>query len=202
MLAKVSIALTMVVRPGLITPLHPRTGLPDKYPYDYERAIVLNDGRTVHVRPIVPGDAVVLANEVKATDPETIYQRFFSPGITFDEERINFLTELDYEKRFAIAAFAEGDGIAIARFEPAGERAAEVAVVVKPDWRRAGLATELFKLLEDAALERDIDQFEAFYLAENHAIERVLVKRGFGNVEIEHGIARVTKTLRPETEHG
>jgi RimJ/RimL family protein N-acetyltransferase len=68
--------------------------------------------------------------------------------------------------------------------------------VVKPEWRQVGLATELFGLLEDAALERGVECFEAFYLAENHAIERVLEKRGFGDVEIDGGVARVTKQLR------
>ena len=93
------------------------------------------------------------------------------------------LTELDYERRFAVAAFSNGEGIAIARFEPAGDGIAELAVVVKPEWRRLGLATQLFALLEAAAIERGMNRLEAFYLAENHAIERVLEKRGFGGIE-------------------
>lgn len=181
----------------MTTPLQPRTGLPDGYPFDYERSILLEDGRTVHVRPVVPADAVLLAAEIAGIDTDTLYQRFFNASVRLDRERISFLTELDYDKRFAIAAFCDGDGVGIARFEPAGEATAEIAVVVKPKWRGQGLATGMFKLLEDAALERGIDTFEAFYLAENHAIERVLQKRGFGGVEIEDGVARVTKQLRP-----
>lgn len=180
----------------MTTPLHPLTGLPENYPFDYERTIVLQDGRIVSVRPVVPGDAALLGREIAATDADTLYQRFFNPAVRLDDERIGFLTQLDYEKRFAVAAFGGGDGIAIARFEPAGDGLAEVAVVVKPEWRHVGLATELFRLLEDAALERGVECFEAFYLAENHAIERVLEKRGFGDVQIEAGVARVTKQLR------
>ncbi|MCP3996705.1 MAG: GNAT family N-acetyltransferase, partial [bacterium] len=88
-----------------------------------------------------------------------------------------------------------GEGIAIARFEPAGEGLAEVAVVVKPMWRKFGLATALFDLLEDAALERGVKEFEALYLPDNHAIERVLEKRGFRGVSVDAGVARVTKVL-------
>ena len=89
--------------------------------------------------------------------------------------------------------------MAIARFEPSGDARAEIAVVVKPEWRRAGLATALFELLEEAAIERGISDFEALYLPDNHAIERVLDKRGFGNLTIEAGVARMTKRIGRRT---
>lgn len=196
MLAIASIVLTMVVRPDMITPLQPRAGLPHGYPYDYERQVSLRDGRIVHIRPIVPGDAVLLAREVKEADADTLYHRFFNPAVKLDRRRLRYLTEIDYEKRFALAAFADGEGVAIARFEPATDRVAEVAVVVKPEWRRLGLATEMFALLEEAALERGIVELEALYLPDNHAIERVLEKRGFTGVTVDSGVARVTKKLR------
>ena len=180
----------------MITPLQPRAGLPHGYPYDYERQVSLRDGRIVHIRPVVPGDAVLLAREVREADAETLYNRFFNPTVKLDTQRLRYLTEIDYEKRFALAAFADGEGVAIARFEPAADGAAEVAVVVKPEWRSLGLATEMFTLLEEAALERGIVEFEALYLPSNHAIERVLEKRGFGNATVESGVARVTKKLR------
>lgn len=179
----------------MITPLQPRTGLPDGYPFEFERSITVEDGRVVHIRPVVPADSVLLAKEIKEIDTETLYQRFFNPAVRLDRERVRHLTDVDYEKRFALAAFSEGAGIAIARYEPAGAGRAEMAVVVKPAWRRRGLATVLFSLLEEAALERGVEELEAFYLAQNHAIERVLQKRGFGGVAIEAGVARVTKSL-------
>ena len=180
----------------MITPLQPRAGLPHGYPFDYERQVALHDGRIVHIRPVVPGDAVLLAREVREADADTLYHRFFNPAVRLDSKRLRYLTELDYEKRFALAAFADGEGVAIARFEPAAGGVAEVAVVVKPEWRRLGLATEMFALLEEAALERGIVAFEALYLPDNHAIERVLEKRGFGGATVDSGVARVTKKLR------
>lgn len=179
----------------MITPLQPKTGLPPDYPFDYERQVSLLDGRCVYVRPVVPGDAVLLAKEVAAADADTLYHRFFNPAIRLDKKRLSFLTEMDYKRRFALVGFYHGEGVAIARFEPAGEGLAEVAVVVKPMWRKLGLATALFDLLEDAAIERGVDEFEAFYLPDNHAIERVLKKRGFGGVTVEAGVARVSKTF-------
>jgi GNAT superfamily N-acetyltransferase len=179
----------------MITPLQPRSGLPEGYPFDYERQLCLSDGRTVNTRPIVPGDAALLGREFEEIDSDTIYQRFFNPAIKLDQKRLRYLTEIDYDHRFAVAAFARGSGVAIARFEPSGDGVAEVAVVVKEGWRAAGLATALFELLEEAAIERDIERFEALYLPENHGIERVLEKRGFGGATFDSGIARVTKEL-------
>ncbi|MCP3999184.1 MAG: GNAT family N-acetyltransferase [bacterium] len=195
MLAIASIMLTMVPEADMITPLQPETGLPPEYPFDYERQLTLRDGRCVYVRPVVPGDAVLLAKEVAAADADTLYQRFFNPSIRLNKKRLSFLTEMNYEDRFALVGFHHGEGIAIARFEPAGEGLAEVAVVVKPMWRKFGLATVLFDLLEDAALERGVKEFEALYLPDNHAIERVLKKRGFRGVSVDAGVARVTKVL-------
>ena len=179
----------------MITPLQPQMGLPEGYPFDYERQLTLTDGSVIYVRPVVPGDALLLEKEVSITDTDTLYNRFFNPAMRLDSKRLRHLTELDYDTRFAIAAFADGDGVAIARFETSGESLAEVAVVVKPAWRKLGLATAMFDLLEDAAVERGLAEFEALYLPGNHAIERVLEKRGFGGVSVESGVARVTKPL-------
>lgn len=188
----------------MITPLQPRAGLPHDYPYDYEREIVLSDGQTAHIRPVVPGDATLLAEAARVADTDTLYHRFFNPAIRLDGKRLRHLTELDYSKRFAIVAFVDGEGVAIARYEPAGDGVAEVAVVVQPQWRKLGIATAMFDLLEQAALERGVGKFEALYLPDNHAIERVLEKRGFGGVSVDAGVARVTKKLghRSSPEHG
>jgi GNAT superfamily N-acetyltransferase len=176
-------------------PLQPRAGIPTGYPFDYERQAVLPDGRTIHFRPVVPGDVAVLAKEVADADSETLYDRFFNPAIRLDEKRLRFLTEVDYQQRFALVAFVDGEAVAIGRFEPAGRGIAEVALAVKPEWRRMGIATEMLEILEEAAIERGIVELEALYLPSNHAIERVLGKRRFGGPSVDSGVARVTKEL-------
>ena len=179
----------------MIMPLQPQAGLPSGYPFDFERHITLDDGHSVYVRPVVPGDAALLEQAAAVADADTLYQRFFNPTVRLNEKRLRFLTEVDYVRRFALVAFSGGEGVAIARFEPAGDATAEVAVVVESSWRRRGLATALINLLEEAAIERGIDEFEAYYLPDNHAIERVLEKRGFGGRTVDGGVARVTRRL-------
>jgi predicted GNAT family acetyltransferase len=57
-------------------------------------------------------------------------------------------------------------GVAVARYESAGDGVAEVAVAVTPAWRDAGLATELIQRLAQAAIEQGIHAFTGTYLAE------------------------------------
>jgi GNAT superfamily N-acetyltransferase len=179
----------------MTTPLQPHTGLPEGYPFEYERKADLPNGRTIYFRPVVPGDVVLLAEEVAAADADTLYHRFFNPAIRLDKKRLRFLTEVDYCRRFALVGFVDGEPVSIARFEPAGEGVAEVAVVVKVGWRRLGIATMMLEILEEAAIERGVTEFEGFYLPSNHAIERVLTKRGFGAASVESGVAHVTRKL-------
>lgn len=194
MLATASTMLTMVLTMTM-TPLQPRAGLPTGYPFDYERQVVLENGRSVCFRPVVPGDEPVLAREVASADADTLYQRFFSPAIRMDKKRLRFLTDVDYQRRFALVGFVDGEGVAIGRFEPAGDHVAEVAVVVKSGWRQMGIATAMLELLEEAAVERGMTKFVALYLPSNHAIERVLNKRGFEGASVSSGVTQVIKRL-------
>ncbi len=82
------------------------------------------------------------------------------------------LTCLDYRRRFTLVAIdpATGRAVAIARYEPAGDDTAEVAIAVSPSWRHVGLATALVSLLAQAALERGVVTFTASYLAANRPV--------------------------------
>lgn len=175
----------------------PPADAPAHYPFQFERIVTLGDGSPARVRPIVPEDASLLGAEIEAADEETLYLRFFTPVVRFDEARLRYLTELDYDRRFALAAFTiDGDGMAIARYEgaaAAGE--AEVAVTVKPEYRRLGIATSLFGLLEEAAAAHGIRRLYANYLAANDAAEALLAKCGYGDVQFDGSIATVVKEL-------
>ncbi len=175
----------------------PPRDAPAGYPFDFERTITVGDGSLARVRPIVPQDAGLLGAEIEAADEETLYLRFFTPVVRFDESRLRYLTELDYGRRFALAAFTlDGAGMAIARYEGAssvGE--AEIAVTVKPEYRRKGIATALFDLLEEAAVHHGIRRFYANYLAANEAAEALMAKCGYGDVTYDGGIATVVKDL-------
>jgi GNAT superfamily N-acetyltransferase len=180
--------------------------LPPGYPQEYQRELALHDGRRVLIRPILPSDAPELAYAIKTADPDTLHLRFLGGPPPVTPALLARLTVVDYLRRFALVAIdtATGRGVAIARYEPAGEGVAEVAVAVRPEWRRLGLATVLVLLLAKAAAERGIHTFSASYLAENRPVAALVEDAGgLGRQVVEQGIAEFSLALEgPEPAAG
>ena len=172
--------------------------LPPGYPAQYRQELVLRDGRRVLIRPILPSDAPELADAIKTADADTLRRRFLGGPPRITPQLLAHLTVVDYVRRFALVALdtATGRGVAIARYEPAGEGVAEIAVAVRPAWRRAGLATVLILLLAKAATERGIHTFSATYLAGNQPIAALVQDAGdLGTQVIEQGFAEFSLAL-------
>lgn len=172
---------------------------PAGYPKTYEQTLRLDDGRRVWVRPVVPSDAPELTEAIRAADAATLHARFLGGAPKITATVLDRLTNLDYTSRFALAAFAGGHGVAIGRYTalpPTGDGVtkAEVAVVVAPDWRRAGLATALVALLARRAQECAITNFTALILADNVAVME-LAKAGNAKVVIGRGTAELDAPL-------
>jgi GNAT superfamily N-acetyltransferase len=180
-------------------------GLPSGYPQEYQREVALRDGRRVLIRPVLPSDAPELADAIKTADRDTLHRRFMGGAPRVTPKLLAHLTVVDYVQRFALVAIdpASGRGVAIARYEPAGEGVAEIAVAVRPEWRRLGLATVLVELLAKAAAERGIHTFSASYLAENRPVAALVQDAGgLGRQVIKQGIAEFSLALngrRPTT---
>ncbi|MFG1949249.1 GNAT family N-acetyltransferase [Nonomuraea sp. NPDC048826] len=159
--------------------------------------MTLRDGRTVVLRPIVPGDAPALAEAIREADPATLRRRFLGAPPPVTDRLLRHLTSVDYARRLALVGLDpdSGRGIAIARYEPVDEQTAEVAVAVDPAWRREGLATAMVKLLARAALERGYRTFTATYLADNRPVE-ALVSVSDGHQRIKQGLAEAAVALQ------
>jgi GNAT superfamily N-acetyltransferase len=180
--------------------LEPEEELPPGYPTEYQREEVLRDGRRVAIRPILPGDAAELAEAIRTADAETLRRRFLGGPPEVTAALMAHLTVVDYERRFALVAIdvASGQGVAIARYEPAGEGIAEIAVAVRPAWRHAGLGTLLMLFLAKAAAERGVRSFTASYQAENRPVAALVEDvGGLSTQVIEHGIADFSLALGP-----
>lgn len=171
--------------------------VPMEYPHEYERVLTLDDGRTVSVRPIVPDDAELLQAEFDAADPETLYRRFMTPSPKLPTSRFRYLATVDYVYRFALVVFSpDGEGVAVARYEGHPTKPdAEVAVVVKPEWRQVGLASRLFAMLDERAAQAGVSRLNAVYLAENDAAAALMATSGFGSPKIDGGIVEVGKDI-------
>jgi RimJ/RimL family protein N-acetyltransferase len=172
--------------------------VPPGYPREYQREEVLRDGRRVFIRPILPADAPELAEAIKSADPDTIRGRFLGGPPRVTPTLLAHLTEVDYVRRFALVAIdtASEGGVAVARYEPAGEGVAEIAVAVRPQWRRVGLATALIMLLAQAAAEHGVHTFSASYLAGNRPVAALVEDaNGLSKQVIKQGIAEVSLAL-------
>ena len=163
--------------PRAVRPARQTADLPPGYPQEYLRLVTLRDGRSVLIRPIQPGDAPALAEAIESADADTIRRRFLGGRPRVTPGLLAYLTTVDYASRFALVAVepASQRGVAIARYEPAGQDGtADVAIAVTPGWRDAGLAGELLRVLAQAASERGMHRFTGAYLAGNRPVEALI----------------------------
>ncbi len=161
----------------------------------------LADGRSVRIRPVVPGDAPELAEAIRTADPETLHARFLGSPPPLTDAVLTRLTTLDYVTRFALVARHHGRGVAIARYAaspPAddGSVTAELAVAVRPEWQGIGLATELVQQLARRAQECGITHFSALFSADNRPVAE-LARRAHAQVVISDGAAHLDAPLGP-----
>ncbi len=162
----------------------------------------LRDGRVVVVTRLRPADAGELGQALLDSDRETLYRRFCGPPPKVTPGLLAHLTELDFDRRYALVARDEaGEGVAIARYEATSEPGvAEIAVVVKPGWRQVGLASALVTKLAEAASRHGFREFTATYLADNRAVADLLDLAGARQV-IADGIAdAVVRLSSPSPE--
>jgi GNAT superfamily N-acetyltransferase len=154
--------------------------VPAGYPAEFARELVLEDGRTVHVRPVVPEDVTELRAAIARADPETIRRRFLGGGPPRSAAGLQRLVTVDYVHRFALAAFApDGTGVGIARYE--GEStwpAVDVAVAVDPAWRGVGLGRELMAGVLRRAVSQGATSLTADFFADNVRVRNLLAEAG------------------------
>ena len=142
--------------------------------------VVLRDGETVHVRPLLPADEAALLAFLQGLSDEARAFRFFSAA-----------TNLRRAARSAVQEAASGHGLVAVAGEPGtivahamwigvDRDTAEVAFAVADAWQKRGLATTLLleQLAADAA-ERGIAAFDAVVLPDNHAMIDVFRDSGF-----------------------
>jgi RimJ/RimL family protein N-acetyltransferase len=188
--------------PPAVRPRRQTADLPPGYPQEYRRLVTLRDGRSVFIRPILPSDAPGLAEAIESADADTIRRRYLGRHPQVTPELLDYLTTVDYASRFALIAVepASQRGVAIARYEPADQDGtAEVAIAVTPGWRDAGLATELLRLLAQAASERGIHTFTGRYLADNRPVTALINAADEpANQVTSGGIAKFSVPLPPD----
>ena len=160
----------------------------------HTRELSLRDGTRICLRPISPDDKQEIAAGLTRLSPESRYRRFMTPLEELSDERLRYLTEIDYDNHFAWAAFALDEpgqpGIAVARYvrDPNDRHIAEPAVAVIDDYHGRGLGTLLLTLLTTTAVEHGVTQFRASLLADNGPMREMLKRSGATFHADGHGV--------------
>lgn len=155
------------------------------------------DGAALILRPLLPSDRQELAKGYDQLSDESRRRRFFSPPSRLSSSLLDYLTDLDFDQRFALVAQLSDDpemrGLGVARWvrDRTDPTKAEAAVTVADEWQGRGIGTQLLLALVEAAAERGITAFVADVLWENAALLDSLRELGARVSRSEPGVARV-----------
>ena len=180
----------------------PQARDPFDYPRDWEADLVLSDGGTVHLRPVVPTDADRLVGLHGRLSERSRYFRYFGAYPRIPQKDLDRFSIVDHHDRVAFAAFLGDDIIAVGRYERLDDGpSAEVAFLVDDAHQGRGLGSILLEHLAAAASESGLRRFVAEVLAENAAMVRVFRDAGYQvSREIEEGVLHLEFDIDPTEE--
>jgi len=172
---------------------------PAAYPAGWEADVVLRDGSTTHVRPILPSDADALQAFHVAQSERSTYLRFFATLTRLPDRDLERFTRVDHDDRVALVAVtADEQIIGVARYDRVGADEAEVAFNVADAHHGRGLGSVLLEHLAAAARERGVRRFTADVLPQNGKMIGVFREAGYAvRQSIEDGVVTVAFDLDP-----
>lgn len=149
-------------------------------PYITTVPLPTRDGRIVRVRHIRPDDAERLVELFWKLSSETRWRRFFVPCDNLDIDLVKRtaqrLATIDRTREVAFVGTVIEQGqeaiVAVARFASfrAGDELAEASLVVRDDYHGQGIGSQLFDLLIQAALARQLRRLLLLTQGDNKAI--------------------------------
>ncbi|MEY9872632.1 acyl-CoA synthetase (NDP forming)/RimJ/RimL family protein N-acetyltransferase [Streptacidiphilus sp. MAP12-33] len=159
----------------------------ESYPAHWEADIVLRDGGTARIRPIVPDDADRLVDFYQQVSDQSKYYRFFAPYPRLSAKDVRHFTHHDFVDRVGLAALVNDQFIATVRYDridetgrPSGTGTeAEVAFLVQDAHQGRGVASALLEHVAATARERGIRRFVAEVLPENRKMAKVFTEAGY-----------------------
>src|SRR4051812_10108638 len=90
---------------------------PYHYPPHWEADVVLSDGGTVHLRPIVPDDADLLVAFHGKLSDRTRYLRYFGAYPRIPPRDLERFSVVDHVDRVAFVALLGDDIVGVGRYE-------------------------------------------------------------------------------------
>ncbi|MFL6105797.1 MAG: GNAT family N-acetyltransferase [Marmoricola sp.] len=149
------------------------------WPAHWEADVVLRDGRTAHMRPIMPSDDEGLVAFYADVSDRSKYFRFFAPMPTLSDKDLHRFTHVDHHKRVAFVLTVAEKILAIASYELLEGGDAEVAFLVQDAHQGRGMGQLLLEHLAQAARERGVHRFTAEVLPDNQRMLQVFYEQGY-----------------------
>jgi acetyltransferase len=170
------------------------------YPSGWDAGFTGKGGR-YRLRPIKPSDVDLYPEFLAKVSTNDIRLRFLAPRLTFDDDMLRRLTQLDYDRDMAFVAISEPSGelAGIGRLSSDPDRtAAEYGLIVRTDLQGQGLGKALLTLIIDYARAERIGRVEGLVLAENDRMLAMCRKFGFkvGFLPDDPGLCHVSLELQ------
>jgi len=170
----------------------------------FEKTITSANGKSVHMRPVLPTDEDMMRDLFYACSEETLYHRFFIKMRAMPHRKLKKFVNIDYVKTMALASVTHEDEhemiVAVGRYSvDRASNAAEVAFIVRDDWQGQGVGISMFNQLLEVARKRGIVRFTADVLHDNARMLHIFHKCAPAPIEssLEGGVYHLSFSILP-----
>lgn len=169
-------------------------------PFQFIReSVTLRDGRSVTLRPLDRKDAELIIDLHNSLSFDSQYFRFFGPKPKLSKAEAEYLANVDFSKRFAIAAEVKEDRkkrlVGVGRFDINEPDIAEAAIVVRDDYQGVGLGSAMLERMREVGRGAGLEAFTAEVLAENSRMLDLLKRNGLEVEASQSGVVRVVAPI-------
>ena len=170
----------------------------------FEKTITSANGKSVHMRPVLPTDEDMMRELFYACSEETLYHRFFIKMRAMPHRKLKKFVNIDYVKTMALASVTHEDEhemiVAVGRYSvDKASNAAEVAFIVRDDWQGQGVGISMFNQLLEVARKRGIVRFTADVLHDNARMLHIFHKCAPTSIEstLDGGVYHLSFSIKP-----
>ncbi len=162
------------------------------YPSAEAADVVMQDGTSIHFRPVRAGDADRVRTFLEGVSSDSMVLRFF--GAASIDWVTRWAVDVDYKDRYAIVAEAgpSREIVAHGAYIASGDGCAEVAFLVTDRQQGHGIATLMLMHLASVANRHGFEHFTAEVLPGNHRMIDVFRNCGLPcSVRNEQGVVEI-----------